>query len=178
MKLTNTSDTVNDNAKYFMSKALLQAQKAFDINETPIGAVLVKDGKIIASGYNLRESRQDVTLHAEMIAIRKACKKLSSWRLDEVDLYVTLEPCIMCAGAILQAKIRNVYFAAKEPKGGGVTSKANIFDIDLNHKVNYKGGILEEESSEMLKLFFKNIRQQDKNLGLTKGQRRDLNKNK
>lgn len=157
---------------FFMRKALLLAAKAASIDETPIGAVIVKDGKIISTGYNRREGSQDVTLHAEMIAIRKACRKLKSWRLDDCDLYVTLEPCIMCAGAILQSKIRKVYFGATEPKGGGVISKANVFDINLNHHVIYEGNILSKESSKLLKDFFAKMRKKDRDTGLTKGQRR------
>jgi tRNA(adenine34) deaminase len=139
---------------YFMRKALLLAEKAFSIDETPIGAVLVKDGKILSVGYNRRESKQDVTLHAEMIAIRSACRKLGSWRLEDCDLYVTLEPCIMCAGAIIQSRIRKVYFGALEPKGGAVVSKARLFDLTLNHKVLYEGPLAEEESRLLLQRFF------------------------
>ena len=161
---------------FFMNKALNLAKKAASLEETPIGAVIVKNGIIISTGYNLRESRQDVSLHAEMIAIRKACKKLGSWRLDGCDLYVTLEPCIMCAGAILQAKIHKVYFGAYEPKGGGVVSKSRIFDISLNHTVLYEGGILAEESGALLKDFFSRMRIKDKSTGLSKGERRIKNK--
>jgi len=159
-----------------MRKALRYAQKAAVLEETPIGAVLVRNGKVLSFGYNLRESRQDVTLHAEMIAIRKACRKQKSWRLDDCDLYVTLEPCIMCAGAIVQARIRTVYFGAYDPKAGGVSSKAHIFDLALNHHVRYEGGILAEESSAMLKAFFSAMRSKDKETGLSKGQRRIRNK--
>ena len=165
-----------ENPSYFMAKALRYAQKAAALKETPIGAVIVKDGKVVASGYNLRESLQDVTLHAEMTAIRKACRKLHSWRLDDCDLYVTLEPCIMCAGAIQQARIRKVYFGAWDPKAGGVSSKARIFDLTLNHPVAYEGGILAEESSVLLKDFFASMRAKDKETGLSKGQRRVRNK--
>lgn len=160
----------------FMQKALHYAKKAFSEEETPIGAVIVMGGKIISSGYNKREGRQDVTLHAEIIAIKKACKKLGSWRLDDCDLYVTLEPCIMCAGAIQQAKIRKVYFGALEPKGGGVISKSRVFDIALNHKVEYEGNILEDESAKLLKDFFAMMRKKDKDTGLSKGRRRNKNK--
>ncbi len=160
----------------FMKKALFYAQKAFSEEETPIGAVLVKNGEIISFGYNRREGRQDVTLHAEINAIKKACRKLGSWRLDDCDLYVTLEPCIMCAGAIQQAKIRKVYFSAAEPKGGGVVSKASIFDISLNHKVLYEGNILADESTKLLKDFFAMMRKKDKDTGLSKGKRRIANK--
>ena len=166
-----------DDDKYlFMKRALFYAGKAFSEEETPIGAVLVRDGKIISFGYNSRESRQDVTLHAEIIAIRKACRRMGSWRLDGCDLYVTLEPCIMCAGAIQQAKIRKVYFGAAEPKGGGVVSKASIFDITLNHKVLYEGNILADESAKLLKDFFVMMREKDKAMGLSKGKRRSARK--
>ncbi len=176
MQKPEMQDCFNEKEKYFMKKALRLARKAYLIDETPIGALIVKDGKVIATGYNLRESKQDVTLHAEMIAIRKACRKLNSWRLDGCDFYVTLEPCIMCASAILQAKFANVYFGALEPKGGGVVSKARIFDIPLNHKINYQYGLLANESSELLKSFFSQMRIKDKSTGLSKGQRRDSNK--
>jgi len=161
---------------FYMEKALRLAKKAAGIGETPIGAVIVRDGAVISSGYNIREKKQDVTLHAEMIAIRKACRKLNSWRLDGCDLYVTLEPCIMCAGAIQQAKIHKVYFGAAEPKGGAVISKTNIFDLPLNHIVEYERGLLESESAQLLKSFFADIRKNDKQTGLTKGQRRNFNK--
>lgn len=162
----------------FMKEALRLARKAFEKDETPIGAVIVKDNEIIASGRNAREEGRDVTLHAEISAIRSACEKLGSWRLDGCDLYVTLEPCIMCAGAIQQAKIRKVFFGAPEPKGGGVISKAKILDIPLNHRVLYEGNILAKESEELMKSFFSDLRKKDKESGLTKGQRRQKNKNK
>ncbi|MHB1485493.1 MAG: nucleoside deaminase [Saccharofermentanales bacterium] len=161
---------------FYMEKALQQARTAAGSGETPVGAVIVKDDKIIARGYNMREKSQDVTHHAEMAAIRKACRKLDSWRLDGCDIYVTLEPCIMCAGAILQAKIRKVYFGAAEPKGGAVISKTNIFDLPLNHVVEYEGGILQKESADLLTSFFVQMREKDRQTGLTKGQRRNFNK--
>lgn len=156
--VTTPSTPSSDQVAYFMKKALKLAVKASECDEAPIGAVLVKDGLIIAYGYNRRESKQDVTLHAEMIAIRKACRKLDSWRLEGCDLYVTLEPCIMCAGAIIQSRIRKVYFGAPEPKGGAVISKASLFDIPLNHKVSYEGHIMEEESRRLLQEFFQRKR--------------------
>lgn len=161
---------------FYMKKALQLAKKASSLRETPIGAVIVKDNEIIARGYNIREKNQDVTLHAEMIAIRKACRKLDSWRLDGCDLYVTLEPCIMCAGAIQQAKIRKVYFGAVEPKGGAVVSQAHVFDLTLNHKVGYEGGIMANESALLMTSFFTDMRAKDRQTGLTKGQRRNFNK--
>jgi len=160
----------------FMQIAMELAQKAFDEMETPIGALIVKNGQIISQAYNKREQEQDVTLHAEMIAIREACKALSSWRLDDCDLFVNLEPCIMCAGAIQQAKIRKVYFGAPQHKSGGLISKAQIFDLDLNHKVEFEAGLLEEESQDLLSRFFVMLREKDMSLGLSKGQRRDINK--
>lgn len=164
--------------EFFMKKALRQAAKAAAQLETPIGAVIVKDGLVIASGYNQRESRQDVTLHAELLAIRKACRKLGSWRLDGCDLYVTLEPCIMCAGAIQQARMRRVCFGALQPKSGGVVSMTRIFDLALNHQVEYEGGVLAEESESLMKEFFLSMRAADKSTGLTKGQRRNASKSR
>ncbi|MHB1453203.1 MAG: nucleoside deaminase [Saccharofermentanales bacterium] len=169
-------ETKNQLNVFFMKKALLQAAKAGALLETPIGAVIVKDGVVVASGYNQRESRQDTTLHAELTAIRKACRRLGSWRLDGCDLYVTLEPCIMCAGAIQQARMHKVYFGAKQPKSGGVVSKAAILDLDLNHDVEYQGGLLAVESESLMKEFFSSMRAKDKSTGLTKGQRRNVNK--
>lgn len=145
-----------------MKSALDLAQKARLLEESPVGCVIVYDGKIIARGYNLRQSRQDVTLHAEMAAIRKACSRLGSWRLEDCDLYVTLEPCYMCSGAIIQARIRHVYFGAADPKAGAVVSKNHLFDLDHNHHVEYTGGILEEPCSKILTEFFRELRSKKK----------------
>ena len=142
-----------------MRAALKEAQKAYDLGESPIGAVIVKDGRIIARAHNLRQTKQDATLHAEMVCISKACRKLSAWHIFDCDLYVTLEPCYMCAGAIIQSHIRHVYFGAFDPKGGAVCSKSRIFDLPHNHHVEYTGGILKEECSGILKRFFKELRQ-------------------
>ena len=132
------------------------AKKAIALDEVPIGAVIVKDGKIIASAFNKRETTQVATAHAEILAINKACKKLKSWRLDGAEMYVTLEPCPMCAGAIVNARIRKVYFGAYEPKSGGATSKFNILsEGGLNHVTEFEGGIMEEDCSNMLKNYFK-----------------------
>ena len=141
-----------------MKSALLQAKKARQAEESPVGCVIVHDGRIIARGYNLRQSRQDVTLHAEMNAIRKACRKLGSWRLEDCDLYVTLEPCYMCSGAIIQARMRHVYFGASDPKAGAVVSKNHLFDLDHNHRVDYTGGILEAPCRTELTEFFRELR--------------------
>jgi tRNA(adenine34) deaminase len=148
----------------FMKEALKEAKKALKKQEAPIGAVIVKDGRIIARGHNLRESKQDSTLHAEMVCIKKACKKLKSWRLEDCDIYVTLEPCPMCAGAILQSRIRNVYFGAFDPKAGAAGTLINILENDcFNHRVNVFGGILKEECASLLTDFFKELRQSKKN---------------
>lgn len=143
----------------FMKAALREAEKAYQKGETPIGAVIVKDGKIIARAHNLRETKKSALYHAELLAINKACKKLGGWRLHECDLYVTLEPCVMCSGAIVQARIKNLYFGASDKKGGAVVSIAAIPFIDkLTHRTNCEGGILSEECSEILKSFFRNLR--------------------
>jgi len=144
---------------WFMNKAYKEAVKAYKKDEVPIGAVVVKDCKIIARGYNERELKNDATLHAEMSAIKRACKKIGTWRLNDCDMYVTLEPCAMCAGALIQARIRTVYIAARDPKAGAVGSVINIPGVEkFNHKVNVVFGIMEEECSKLLKDFFKELR--------------------
>lgn len=142
----------------YMKKALLQAAAAQRKDETPVGCVIVKDNQIIARGHNLRENRQRVIAHAEILAIDKACQRTGSWRLEDCDLYVTLEPCFMCAGAIIQARIRHVYFGALDPKGGAVVSQCRIFDLPHNHHVNVTGPILEKPCSDILKAFFRELR--------------------
>ena len=133
--------------------------EAKEKNEVPIGAVIVKDNKIIARAHNLRETKKNAIAHAEILAIEKACKKLEAWRLNECDIYVTLEPCPMCAGAILNSRIKNVYIGTFEPRSGATGSKINLFeDYNFNHKVNYKVGILEDECREMMQQFFKKLR--------------------
>lgn len=149
----------------FMQAALKEAHKAELIGEVPIGAVIVHEGRIIARGHNRRETLQDVTLHAELVAIRQACRRLKSWRLDGCDLYVTLEPCVMCAGAIVQARIRTVYYGATDPKAGAVGSIINIFDLKHNHRVAWQGLLLQESCSQILKDFFAHRRAADKAAG-------------
>ncbi|MBQ9279498.1 MAG: tRNA adenosine(34) deaminase TadA [Clostridia bacterium] len=147
----------------FMKEALKEAQKAMSKEEVPIGAVIVKDGKIIARGHNLRETKKDACAHAEIIAIQKACKKLDAWRLEDCEIYVTLEPCSMCAGAIMNARIKKLYIGAMEPKSGSVGSKLNLLgDYTFNHKVEVVTGICEEESVRLLKDFFQYLRKKDK----------------
>ncbi|MGM9891909.1 tRNA adenosine(34) deaminase TadA [Limosilactobacillus sp.] len=146
-----------------MAAALAEARQAGILNEVPIGAVVVKDGQIIGRGYNMREHFQDVTYHAEMLAIMEACATLHSWRLEGCDLYVTLEPCIMCSGAIINARIDNVYYGAKDPKAGAVDSLYHLLgDSRLNHQVNVTSGLLQDECSQLLKDFFRAIRKRRK----------------
>ena len=143
----------------FMCEAIKQAKKAWAIGETPIGAVVVYDGKIIARGYNKRETKKNSLNHAEIEAINKACKTRGGWRLFGCDLYVTLEPCPMCAGAIIQSRIDNVYFGAYDKKSGCAGSAVNLFEENLfNHNVGVFGGVLEEECSLIMSEFFKELR--------------------
>lgn len=143
----------------FMKAALKQAQKAYNQLEVPVGAVIVKDGKIIARAYNQKEKKQDTTNHAEILAIKKASKKLNSWRLLDCDMYVTLEPCSMCTGALIQSRIRKVYIGALDEKTGACGSVLNLSeDYKFNHKIEIETGILKEECEGILKDFFKNLR--------------------
>lgn len=142
----------------FMLEALKEAKKAADINEVPVGCVIVKDNKIIARAYNTREKTQTTTAHAEILAIQKACKKLNSWRLVDCDMYITLEPCSMCSGAIIQSRIKNIYFGAFDYKTGAAGSVLNLFEYDFNHKVNVISGVLKEQCEYELQTFFKTLR--------------------
>ncbi len=143
----------------FMAIALEEAQKAFRKGEVPIGAVVVHNGIVIGRGHNLRETSNDPTAHAEMIAIREASAVLGGWRLIDCDLYVTIEPCPMCAGAIYQSRVENLYIGAMDPKAGAAGSLYNIpEDERLNHLVNVERGILEEPCSRIMKDFFKRLR--------------------
>ena len=147
----------------FMKAALRQAQKAANIDETPIGCVIVYDGKIIARGYNRRNTEKNTLAHAELSAIRKASKKLGDWRLEGCTMYVTLEPCQMCAGAIVQSRMDKVVIGAMNPKAGCAGSVMNLLQIPaFNHQVALEYGILEEECSSILTNFFKALRQKKK----------------
>lgn len=141
-----------------MSLALEEARKAESINEVPIGAIVVKDGVVISRAHNTRESTQLSISHAEIIAIQRANETLGSWRLDSCILYVTIEPCPMCSGAIIQSRISEVYYGAKDSKAGTHGSIINLFELPFNHKVDVYGGILENECSEIMKSFFKKLR--------------------
>ncbi len=141
--------------EFYMALALKEAAKAALIEEVPVGAVIVKNGRVIAKAHNLREKRGDATAHAELLAIQKACKRLGGWRLEDAELFVTLEPCPMCAGAILQARVKRLIFGASDPKAGAVGSLLNLLqDSRFNHQVEVKGGVCANESSRMLKEFF------------------------
>lgn len=142
----------------FMRQALTQAKRAGALGDCPVGCVIVRDGAVIARAHNLREYKNDATSHAEMLAIRSACRKVNSWRLNDCDMYVTLEPCTMCAGAIIQARLRHVYFGAADPKAGAVVSKDRLFERGHNHRVDYTQGILENPCSEILSDFFRELR--------------------
>jgi len=157
----------------FMRMALTLARRAAREDETPVGAVVVKDGVVVGRGRNRRETKQDATRHAEMDAIRQASRRLGTWRLDGCDLYVTLEPCPMCAGALQQTRLRAVFYGAKDPKAGACGSKTDLFAVEgLNHYPLISDGCLGAECSAVLKDFFKAMRDKDKALG-TRGVRRD-----
>ena len=141
-----------------MNEALKEAQKAFDKMEVPVGAVVVYQDKIIARAHNLRESKQDFSAHAELLAMQKATKKIGSWRLEDCDVYVTLEPCSMCAGAMIQSRIRHLYYGAADIKAGAVESVVKLLDNRFNHSIQYIGGLEASRASQLLKDFFKKLR--------------------
>lgn len=143
-----------------MKEALKEAKKAYKKLEVPVGAIIVKNGEIIARAHNLKEEKNDTTKHAEIIAIQKASKALKAWRLEECELYVTLEPCSMCAGAIINSRIKKVYIGTKDPKAGACGSILNLFeDYKFNHKVEYQTNIMQKECEKILKEFFKELRE-------------------
>lgn len=147
----------------FMQEALKEAKKAYDKLEVPVGCVIVKNGEIIAKAHNLKETKTDATNHAEILAIQKACKKLKSWRLLDCEMYITLEPCSMCAGAIINSRIKKIYIGALDEKTGAVGSVFNLFeDYKFNHKVEIEKNILKDDCEKILKDFFKELRKQKK----------------
>ena len=149
----------NSNKEYYMKQAIKEAEKAYKKLEVPVGAVIVKDGKIIARAHNQKEMKTDTTKHAEILAIQKASKKLKSWRLIDCEMYVTLEPCTMCAGAIINSRIKKINIGAMDEKTGAVGSVFNLFeDYIFNHKVESETGILKEECENILKKFFRELR--------------------
>ena len=143
----------------FMKEALKEAKKAEDKLEVPVGCVIVKDEKIIARAHNQKETKKDTTKHAEILAIQKASKKLESWRLIDCEMYVTLEPCSMCAGAIINSRIKKIYIGTMDEKTGAVGSVFNLFeDYKFNHKVEFQTGVMQKECEKILKDFFKKLR--------------------
>ncbi|MDH3445474.1 MAG: tRNA adenosine(34) deaminase TadA [Deltaproteobacteria bacterium] len=155
------SDTSRDGA--YMKLALAEARKAAAKGEVPVGAVIVQRGNVVGQGFNQRETRQNPLAHAEILAIEEAASRLGNWRLSECDLYVTLEPCVMCAGAILQARMRRLVFGCLDPKAGAVESLYGLCDdARLNHRLPVAGGILARASADLLESFFKKLRETKK----------------
>jgi len=155
----NIMKSQENQKKYkYMKAALREAEKAYQKGEVPVGAVVVYEDKIIARAHNLREDKQQFHSHAEFLAMMKASKKIGSWRLEDCDVYVTLEPCPMCAGAMIQSRIRKVYYGASDPKAGVTDSLTKLFDIKFNHHVESEGHIMAEENEKLLKTFFQSLR--------------------
>ncbi|MBU5215023.1 tRNA adenosine(34) deaminase TadA [Heyndrickxia oleronia] len=149
--------------EYFMKLAISEAKKAEEKCEVPIGAVVVLNGEVIATAHNLRESTQNAITHAEILAIQKACERIGSWRLEDAELYVTLEPCPMCSGAIILSRIKKVIFGAHDPKAGCAGTLMNLLDDQrFNHQCEVVSGVLENECSVLLRDFFRNIRKRNK----------------
>lgn len=147
----------------YMKEALKEARKAYDKEEIPVGAIIIKDNKIIARAHNIKEEKNDTTKHAEIIAIQKASKKLGSWRLTDCEMYVTLEPCSMCAGALIQSRIKKVYIGTMDTKTGACGSVLNLLkDFPFNHKVEIETGVMQKECENILKDFFKMLRTKNK----------------
>ncbi len=147
----------------FMQSAIEQARLALEKKEVPIGAVIVKDGEIIAAAHNLRETNQNATAHAEVLAINEACEKLGTWRLEGATLYVTLEPCPMCAGALIMSRVDRVVYGARDPKGGCAGTFMNLLEDErFNHQCEVVSGVCEEACGSMLTSFFKDLRERKK----------------
>lgn len=149
----------------YMKEALKEAVKAYNKGEIPVGAVIVKDDKIIARAHNQKEEKKDTTKHAEILAIQKASKKLDAWRLQDCEMYVTLEPCSMCAGALIQARVKKVIIGTMDEKTGACGSVLNLLgDYKFNHKVEVETGILKENCEKLLKDFFKTLRERNREI--------------
>ena len=150
---------MTSSVNYFMKLALNEAKQAAWIGEVPIGALVVQNGHVIGTGHNLREHSQNALDHAEILAIQEACQTLHSWRLDDCDLYVTVEPCLMCAGAMINARIRHLYYGTDDPKAGAVKSLYQVLsDQRLNHQVAVTGGIDQRQAAEQMRNFFRKAR--------------------
>ena len=144
--------------EWYMRQALRLAARAAELGEVPVGAVIVRDGEVIAEGYNRRETDHAATAHAELLAIEAACERLGGWRLTGCTLYVTLEPCPMCAGAIINARLKRVVYAAKDEKAGACGTVVNLFEMGFNHRPVLKSGVLAEEATDLLSGFFQRLR--------------------
>ncbi|MEI5988842.1 cytidine/deoxycytidylate deaminase [Enterococcus termitis] len=166
-----TSQLTIEEKEAFMLEAIKEAKKAEMIEEVPIGAIVVLDGKIIGRGHNLREKSQDATAHAEMFAIKQACAAIENWRLERAQLFITLEPCPMCSGAMILSRVDEVYYGAKDPKGGTAGTLMNLLEDDrFNHVAYVEAGILEQECGALLSNFFRSLRNEKK---LLKKQKKD-----
>ena len=143
-----------DNMEEYMKLAIKEAKKAFKTGDVPVGAIIVKNNKVIAKAHNMKEKKKNAIKHAEIIAIEKACKKLKNWHLNECELYVTLEPCMMCCGAIIQSRIKKIYYSIESTKFGYIESLDNIFEKNNNHFPEIEKGLCAEESRKILKEFF------------------------
>jgi len=150
--------SVTRDDSFYMREALRQAKKAYKIGEVPVGCVIVYDDEIIARGYNKREKLSNSLAHAEVVAINKACRKLGAWKLDDCVMYITLEPCVMCSGVIIQSRIKKVIYGAYDYRFGTHKSIINLFDVKFNHMVDIEGGLLEDECSNIITTFFKELR--------------------
>jgi tRNA(adenine34) deaminase len=156
--------------EFYMKEAIKEAKKAEELHEVPIGAVIVMDGKIISKAHNLRESNQSAIAHAELLAIDQACKEMNNWRLENATLYVTLEPCPMCSGAIILSRVKRVVYGAADPKGGCAGTFMNLLGDDrFNHQSEVTKGVLEGECGQLLSDFFRKIREKRKNEKKRKG---------
>ncbi len=163
-QLENKTQSLDEKEKW-MRVAIAEAKKAEALEEVPIGAIVVLNDEIIGRGFNLRETSQDATTHAEMIAIQQACEAVGSWRLEEAQLFVTLEPCPMCSGAMILSRVKEVYFGAYDPKGGTAGTLMNLLEDErFNHQAFVEGGILEAECGEILSAFFRQLRERKKKL--------------
>lgn len=151
------------NDEFFMEQALILARQAAEDGEVPVGAVVVKDGEIVGKGRNRRENGKNALAHAELEAIDEACRRLGGWRLWQCDMYVTLEPCPMCTGAIINSRIHRLVYGASDKKAGSCGSVVNLFDLPYNHKPETLGGVMEKESTALLSNFFKALRERKNN---------------
>ena len=159
----NLINIVESQDEFFMKEAIKEAKKAEELNEVPIGAVLVMNGEIISRAHNLRELEQNAIAHAELLAIDQACRQTGSWRLEDSTLYVTLEPCPMCAGAIILSRVKRVVYGASDPKGGCAGTLMNLLEDErFNHQCDVTKGVLEEDCGQLLSQFFRGIRDRKK----------------